>query len=228
MFCIDCQVFYTMLKRDLRLSLRQFSDMVNLWFFFILIVSLFPLGISPDSHLLHQIAPGIIWVAALLVTQLSLDRLFRSDFEDGCLEQWLLSSQSLTVFVSAKLLAHWLVSGFALILLSPVLAVILRMTAPESVALFWSLLLGTPILTLVGAIAVGLTLGLRGGAILLSLLTLPLTIPVLIFGAGCVLAVSAGMSPSGLYSTLGALLALSLTLVPWVTAAALRLAVNYA
>jgi len=222
----ELSTFYILLKRDLTLAYRHRSELANPLLFFIIVISLFPLGISSESKNLQIIAPGIIWVAALLAAMLSLDNLFRSDFEDGSLEQIALSARSLPLLVLAKVLAHWLITGLPLILLAPFLGVLLFLPDTAMLTLIATLALGTPILSLVGAIGVALTVGLRRGGILLSLLVLPLYIPVLIFAAGAVNEVAKGFPLAGQLHFLGALLALALTLSPFATAAALRISLS--
>jgi heme exporter protein B len=218
--------FAGVLRRDLRLGIRKRSEVLNPILFFVLVVSLFPLGVGPSPKILAEIAPGVIWVAALLATLLSMERLFRSDFEDGALEYLLLSPHPLTLLVLAKVLAHWLVTGVPLILVSPLLGVLLHLP-PEGISVLpLTLLLGTPVLSLLGAIGVALTVGLRRGGVLLTLLVMPLYVPVLIFGTAAVAAASAGLSVSGQLALLGALLALVLTLSPFATAAGLRISVD--
>ena len=218
--------FFGVLQRDLRLAIRKRSELLNPLLFFILVVSMFPLGVGPGPAMLGEIAPGVIWVAALLATLLSMERLFRSDFEDGALEHLLLTPHPLSLLVLAKVTAHWLVTGLPLILVSPLLAVLLHMPAEAIAALPTTLLLGTPSLSLIGAIGVALTVGLRRGGVLLTLLVLPLYIPVLIFGAAAVAASGSGLPISGQLALLGAILALALTLTPFASAAALRISVN--
>lgn len=215
--------FVGVLKRDLRLGFRHRNELLNPILFFILVVSLFPLGVGPSPKILAEIAPGVIWVAALLATLLSMERLFRSDFEDGSLEQLLLSPHPLTVLVLAKVFAHWLTTGLPLLLVSPLLGVLLYLPTDGIKVLPLTLLLGTPILSLVGAIGVGLTVGLRRGGVLLTLLVLPLYVPVLIFGTSAVAAGAMGFAVSGQLALLGAMLALALTLSPLAIAAGLRI-----
>lgn len=217
---------YTLLKRDLTLAYRHRSELANPLLFFIIVVSLFPLGISPETKILQQIAPGIIWVAALLAAMLSLDNLFRSDFEDGSLEQMALTSHSLSLLVLSKIFAHWLLTGLPLLIIAPLLGVLVALPSEAMWALMATLALGTPILSLIGAIGVALTVGLRRGGILLSLLVLPLYIPVLIFGANAVATAGSGLPVMGQLYFLGALLSLSLTLSPFATAAALRISLS--
>ncbi|NJN45682.1 MAG: heme exporter protein CcmB [Candidatus Competibacteraceae bacterium] len=218
--------FAGVLRRDLRLGIRKRSEVLNPILFFVLVVSLFPLGVGPSPKILAEIAPGVIWVAALLATLLSMERLFRSDFEDGALEHLLLSPHPLTLLVLAKVLAHWLVTGVPLILVSPLLGILLHLPSEGIGMLPLTLLLGTPVLSLLGAIGVALTVGLRRGGVLLTLLVMPLYIPVLIFGTAAVAAASAGLPVSGQLALLGAILALVLTLSPFATAAGLRISVD--
>ena len=222
----DSSAFYLLLKRDLILAYRHRSELANPLLFFIIVVSLFPLGISPESKDLQGIAPGVIWVAALLAAMLSLDSLFRSDFEDGTLEQIALSAHSLPLLVLAKVLAHWLITGLPLILLAPFLGILLFLPDQAMFTLIVTLTLGTPILSLVGAIGVALTVGLRRGGVLLSLLVLPLYIPVLIFAADAVSEAAKGFPVGGQLYFLGALLSLALTLAPFAAAAALRISLR--
>lgn len=215
--------FTAVLKRDLLLAVRRRGDWLNPLAFFVIVVTLFPLGVGPDSDLLREIAPGVIWVAALLATLLALDGLFRADFEDGSLEQLLLCPQPLSVLVLAKVLAHWLVTGLPLLCLSPLLAVIMQMPTRAFPALLVSLMLGTLTLSLIGAIGAALTVGLRRGGVLLALLVLPLFIPVLIFGSSSVIAASSGFAIEAQLSLLGALFMLALVLAPLAISAALRI-----
>lgn len=214
------------LRRDLLLAYRHRSQLANPLVFFAIVVTLFPLGISPDPALLEDLAPGVVWVAALLAAMLSLEGVFRSDFDDGTLEQMVLSPHPLSLIVLAKVFAHWLISGLPLLLLAPLLAVLLHMDSGAVVILLATLALGTPVLSLVGAIGVALTVGLRRGGLLLSLLVLPLYIPVLIFSAGAVSNAGAGLDVTGQLALLGALLALSVALAPVAAAAALRISLN--
>jgi len=216
----------TIIRRDLLLAFRRRADVLTTLFFFVIVVSLFPLGVGPELNTLRLIAPGVVWVAALLASMLSLNRLFAADYQDGTLEQMLLSPQPLALLVLGKIIAHWLVSGLPLVLMAPVLGLQFDLPPATLAILFVALLLGTPILSAVGAIGAALTLGLRGGGVLLSLLVLPLYIPALIFGAGAVEASLAGLSPEGHLSLLGALLIVTGLAVPWVTAAALRIAME--
>jgi heme exporter protein B len=218
--------FGILLKRDLLLAYRRRSELANPLLFFVMVVSLFPLGVSPESKVLQTLAPGIIWVAALLAALLSLDTLFRSDFEDGSLEQMVLTHHSLPLLVLAKVLAHWLVAGLPLLLIAPFLGVLLFLPTDAMFPLMVTLLLGTPVLSLIGAIGVALTVGLRRGGVLLSLLVLPLYIPVLIFAASAVATAGTGLPIAGQLYFLAALLTLSLTLAPFAAAAALRISLS--
>lgn len=218
--------FIGLLRRDLQLGIRRGGEILQPLVFFVLVVSLFPLGIGPDPKLLATVAPGIIWVAALLATLLSGERLFRSDFDDGSLEQMLLSPHPLTVLVLAKITAHWLLTGLPLLLVAPLLAVLLHLSAEAGWALLQTLAIGTPTLSLIGAIGVALTVGLKRGGVLLTLVVLPLYIPALIFATSAVSAASLGMAYQGQLAMLGALLAFSLSLSPLATAAALRISVE--
>ena len=223
---MDLAAFYTLLKRDLTLAYRHRSELANPLLFAVIVVSLFPLGISPEPKILQLIAPGVIWVVALLAAMLSLDSLFRSDFEDGSLEQMVLTAHSLPLLVLAKVFAHWLVTGLPLLLLAPFLGILLFLPQQTMLTLMITLVLGTPVLSLVGAIGVALTVGLRRGGVLLSLLVLPLYIPVLIFAAGAVNEAARGFPITGQLYFLGALLCLALTLSPFATAAALRISLS--
>ena len=222
----EFSTFVVLLKRDLTLAYRHRGELANPLLFFVIVVSLFPLGISPESKILQMMAPGIIWVAALLAAMLSLDNLFRSDFEDGSLEQIVLTPHSLSILVLAKVLAHWLVTGLPLLLLAPLLSVLVFMPTEAMWTLIITLALGTPILSLIGAIGVALTVGLRRGGVLLSLLVLPLYIPVLIFAANAVNVAAKGLPVTGQLYFLGALLSLALTLSPLAIAAALRISLS--
>lgn len=214
------------IRRDLLLAYRRRSDVLTTLFFFIIVVSLFPLGVGPEMKTLRVIAPGVVWVAALLASMLSLNRLFAADYQDGTLEQMLLAPQPLALIVMGKIVAHWLVSGLPLALMAPALGMQFDLPPEALGILFLALLLGTPILSLIGAIGAALTLGLRGGGVLLSLLVLPLYIPALIFGAGAVEAYIAGVSPEAHLSLLGALLIVTGLTAPWVTAVALRISME--
>lgn len=219
-------MFRWIVVRDLTLEWRRRTDVLSTLFFFVIVVSLFPLGIGPDMALLRSIAPGVVWVAALLASMLALGRLFTNDFHDGTLEQLLLTPQPLYLVVLGKVLALWLLSGLPLALIAPIVGLQFGLSSNTLFVLIVSLLIGTPILGLIGSIGAALTLGLRSGGVLISLLILPLYVPVLIFGAGAVDASIAGMSPQANLSLLGALLALTLVFAPWATAAALRISLE--
>ncbi len=217
------RAFVVLLKRDLTLAFRRRSEMVNPLLFFVLVTTLFPLGVGADPALLRSIGPGIIWVAALLAALLSLESVLRSDFEDGSLEQLMLSAHPLSVLMLAKVLAHWLVTGLPLLLVAPLLGLLLGLSGDAIVTLVQTLALGTPVLSLVGTIGVALTVGLRKGGMILSLLVLPLYIPVLIFAADAVTSTGAGLPVTAQLSLLSALLVLALSLTPAATAAALKI-----
>ena len=214
------------IARDLRLAMRRRADIVSALFFFVIVVSLFPLGVGPEPELLRKLAPGVLWVAALLATMLSLPRLFADDYRDGTLEQLALAPQPLALIVLGKVIAHWLVSGLPLALLAPVLGLQFDLSPAALSVLSLSLLIGTPALSGIGAIGAALTLGVRGGGVLLSLLVLPLYIPVLIFGAGAVDATLTGLGAQAHLSLLAALTLAGVFFAPWATAAALRIALE--
>ena len=211
------------IHRDLLLAWRRRSDVATTVLFFVIVVSLFPLGIGAEPNLLRAIAPGVIWVAALLACMLSLARMFESDHADGTLDGMLLAAAPLGTIVIARVLAHWLVTGVPLVVLAPVLALQFDLPAGLLPVLVGSLLLGTPVLSLVGAIGAALTLGLRGGGVLLALLVLPLYVPVLIIGAGALDAAASGLSAQAHYLLLAALLVLAGAFAPWAVSAALRI-----
>jgi heme exporter protein B len=214
------------LLRDLRIALRRRADTGSALVFFVIVVSLFPLGVGPQFELLRRMGPGVVWVAALLASMLAMGRLFADDHADGTLEQMLLSPVPLALLVLAKTTAHWLSSGLLLVLVSPLLALQFDLGAEAAGVLFLSLLIGTPLLSLIGAIGAALTVGLRGAGVLLSLLVLPLCTPVLIFGAGAVESSMAGMGTTAHFSLLGAMLLPGLFLAPIAAAAALRIALE--
>ena len=214
------------IRRDLVLAMRRRADVLTTLIFFVIVVSLFPLGVGPEMDMLRKMAPGVVWVAALLASMLSLGRMFSADYLDGTLEQMMLAPQSLSVLVLAKILAHWMVSGLPLVIMAPVLGLQFDMSVQALWVLIAALLLGTPILSMIGAVGAALTLGLRGGGALVSLLVLPLCIPVLIFGAGAVEAVVSGTSAGSHLSLLGAVLLVALVFTPWVTALALRISME--
>jgi len=214
------------LQRDLRLAMRRKSEVLTAVFFFVVVASLFPLAIGPEPEMLRKIAPGILWVGALLASLLSLARLFAADYQDGTLEQMALSPTPMPLLVAAKVLAHWLLSGLPLALLSPVLALQFDLDSATMWVLFSSLLLGTALLSFLGAVGAALTLGVRGGEVLLSLLLLPLYIPALVFGSGAVEAQMVGMGYGAQMSILTAMLVVAAFFGPWACALALRIALE--
>ena len=218
--------FFTLLQRDLKIAIRHRGDIFNPLLFFIIVVTLFPLGIGPEPKILTRVAPGIIWVAALLASMLSLERLFKADYTDGSLEQMLLSPQPLAIMVLAKVLAHWILTGVPLILVSPLLAVLLHLESNSYMALMATLALGTPVLSLLGAIGVALTVGLRKGGVLLTLLILPLYIPVLIFATSAIDAAGMNLPYDGQLAIIGAMLVGCLIMVPFAIGASLRVSTN--
>ncbi len=218
--------FFWLVRRDLRLALRRGGDSVNVVVFFVLTITLFPFGVGPDPNTLARIAAGTIWVSALLASMLALDRLFRADHDDGSLELLGLSPLPLELVVLAKCLAHWLTTGLPLVVAAPVLAVLMNMNAEGFATLIGAMLIGTPVLSLIGAIGAALTVSLRRGGVLISLLVLPLYIPVLIFGVGAVDAAVYGLDAQPHLMVLGALLSAAIVLCPWASAAALRLSLE--
>ncbi|HEV7684631.1 MAG TPA: heme exporter protein CcmB [Pyrinomonadaceae bacterium] len=219
-------MFRWIVARDLMLAWRRRADVLSTLFFFVIVVSLFPFGVGPETQLLRSIAPGVLWVAALLASMLSLGRVFQNDEHDGTLEQMLLTPQPLFLVVLGKVLAQWLVSELPLVLIAPLLGVQFGLSPDTLLILFVSLLIGTPILSLIGSIGAALTLGVRGGGVLIALLILPLYIPVLIFGAGAVEASISGMSSHANLYLLAAFLMVSLVFAPWATAAGLRISLE--
>ncbi len=218
--------FFWLVRRDLRLALRRGGDSVNVVVFFVLTITLFPFGVGPDPNTLARIAAGTIWVSALLASMLALDRLFRADHDDGSLELLGLSPLPLELVVLAKCLAHWLTTGLPLVVAAPVLAVLMNMSGEGFATLIGAMLIGTPVLSLIGAIGAALTVSLRRGGVLISLLVLPLYIPVLIFGVGAVDAAVYGLDAQPHLMVLGALLSAAIALCPWASAAALRLSLE--
>ena len=218
--------FAAIIGRDLRIAMRQGSATVLVVVFFVITVTLFPLGVGPELNILARIAPGVIWVAALLAALLSLDRLFQADLEDGSLEQLALVGPPLEIAVLAKVTAHWLTTGVPLILAAPVLAVLMNMDGRGFLVLVAAMALGTPVLSLIGAIGAALTVNIRRGGVLLSLLVLPLYVPVLIFGVGAIDVAVFGQGGQANLLLLGALLLAAVTLCPLASAAALRLALE--
>lgn len=219
-------ILYRILARDIKVALRRQSDVMAVFFFFIIAASLFPLGSGADPKLLSAMAPSVLWVTALLSCMLSLSRMFASDYADGTLEQMMLSNQPAVLIVLMKILAHWMLSGLPLVLVAPLIGLQFNLGSAELQILAVSLLMGTLALSLIGSIGAALTLGIRGSGVLIAILVLPLYIPVLVFGAGAVNAVSIGMSPNGALSLLGAVLAMTLVFAPLASAAALRIALE--
>lgn len=222
MFNAWSQIF----KRDLLIAFRRRSEIIHPLIFFVMVVSLFPLAIGDDKALLQKIAPAIIWVTALLATMLSLDNLFRSDFEDGSLEQMTLLKTPLSFLVTAKIAAHWVITGLPLLIITPLLAVLLYLPSETISMLLLTLLLGTPTLSLIGAVGIALTVGLRQGGVILSLLILPLYIPVLIFATLAMQNVEQGFSAEAQIAMMLAILVLAITLAPFAIAAALKVSLN--
>ena len=220
------KLFRVMVRRDLLLAYRQKSDVLQTVFFFLVVITLVPLGVGAETELLRSMAPGIVWVAALLAALLSLPRLFAHDFADGTLEQMVLSPDPLPVIVLAKAFAHWLTTGVPITVFASLAAVMFDLKAEVAAGLVFSLLIGTPVLSLLGSVGAALTLGLRSGGVLTSLLVLPLYIPVLIFGAGAAGAVAVAVSPAAYLLITGALSLFALAIAPWGSAAALRIALE--
>ncbi len=216
----------TVFARDMKVAFRQRQDLLNPLLFFVMVVTLFPLGVSPEVAFLREAGAGILWVAALLSVLLSLDHLFRHDFDDGTLEQLVMQPHPLFLLVLAKTLAHWVLTGLPLVLLAPVLGVMVHLDGNSIAVLCLTLLIGTPVLSLIGSIGAALTLGLRSAGVLLSLLIIPLYIPVLIFGTGTVAAAAEGAPVAGYLALLGAFLVLATTLAPFAAAAALRISLS--
>lgn len=219
-------IFFAIIKRELQIAMRKQAEILNPLWFFLIIITLFPLVIGPDPQLLNRIATGIAWVSAILSALLSFERLFRDDFIDGSLEQLMLTPQPLPLTALAKVIAHWLLTGFPLILLSPIAALLLSLDIHIWWALVLTLLLGTPILSCLGAIGVALTVGLRKGGVLLSLLVLPLFIPVLIFASAVLESASLSLPYQGQLAILAAMFTASLTLSPFAIAMALRVSLE--
>ena len=214
------------IRRDLSLVMRQGSDAFVVLIFFIVTVTLFPLGVSPDPLILQNLASGIVWVGALLAAMLSLDRLFQTDYDDGSLELLVLSPYPLEIVVLCKCFVHWLTTGLPIMVISPVLALMLNIKTGAFLYLITSMALGTPVISLLGAVGAALVLGSRRSGVLIALLIIPLTIPILLFGVGAIQAATEGYSASSPLMFLGALLLFSITLCPWVIASSLRQVVS--
>lgn len=220
------QLFFAVCKKDLQLAFRQRAEIVNPLLFFLIVITLFPLAIGPEPGLLARMAPGIIWVAALLSTMLGLDKIFRDDYHDGSLEQLIASSYPLPLTVLAKVCAHWVITGLPLVLMTPVFALLLNLDSQSLVATVLTLLLGTPLLSFIGAIGAGLTVGLQKGGILMSLLVLPLYIPVLIFATSAIDTSSMSLDYSGQLAILGAMLVVAIMSAPIAISSALKVSVS--
>ncbi|PAJ74643.1 heme exporter protein CcmB [Pseudoalteromonas sp. NBT06-2] len=220
------QLFFSVYKKDVLLAFRQRSEIINPLLFFLIVISLFPLGIGPEPQLLTRMAPGIIWVAALLSTMLGLDKIFRDDYQDGSLEQLLMSPYPTSLIVVAKITAHWSVTGLPLVLFSPMFGLLLNLDANSMQAAVVTLLIGTPLLSLIGAIGAGLTVGLQKGGILLSLLVLPLYIPVLIFATSAIDTSAMSLDYTAQLAILGAMLAVGLVLAPFAVSSALKVSIS--
>jgi heme exporter protein B len=221
------RTFLVIVRRDITLALRRRTEVLTTLFFFVIVASLFPLGVGAEKQLLGFLGPGVVWVAALLASMLALERLFASDYADGTLEQMLLTPQPLSVLVLGKVFAHWLLTGVPLVVVAPLLGLQYGLDGTALAVMALALLLGTPVLSLVGAIGAALTLGLRGGGILLSLLILPLYIPVLIYGSGAVTVSAIDLADVRPFlALLGAFLVLALAFAPLATAAALRISLE--
>ena len=218
--------FWPMLRRELTLAFRRKADLANPLLFYLMVVTLFPLGVTPDLEKLSVLAPGILWVAALLATLLSLDMMFRNDFDDGSLEQILLAAVPAELLVFAKVISHWLITGLPLTLMAPMLGLMLALPADAMGVLVMSLAIGTLALSFIGSVGAALTVGLRKGGLLLSLLVMPLFIPVLIFGASAVSSAAQGLEFVAQLSYMGAISLIAMALVPWLTTLALRISVS--
>lgn len=216
----------TIIRRDLLVAFRRRAELMNPILFYIIVVTLFPLGVSPDQEFLSQLAPGVVWVTALLAALISMESIFRQDFDDGSVEQLFLSQHPPTLLIFGKVIAHWLITGLPMLLIVPFMALLLYIPQQAIPTLFITVLIGTPILSLIGAIGVALTAGLRGGGVLLGLLVLPLYIPVLIFASGAVSAAIEGLPYSGHVALLGAGLILALILSPLAISASLKISMS--
>lgn len=216
----------TIIRRDLLVAFRRRAELMNPILFYVIVVTLFPLGVSPDQEFLSQLAPGVVWVTALLAALISMESIFRQDFDDGSVEQLFLSQHPPTILILGKVIAHWLITGLPMLVIVPLMALLLYIPQQTIPTLFITVLIGTPILSLIGAIGVALTAGLRGGGVLLGLLVLPLYIPVLIFASGAVSAAIEGLPYSGHVAMLGAGLILALILSPLAISASLKISMS--
>lgn len=217
---------FTVIQRDLLVAFRRRAELMNPVLFYVIVVTLFPLGVSPDVEFLSQLAPGVVWVAALLAALISMESIFRQDFDDGSIEQLFLSQHPPTLLIFGKVIAHWLITGVPMLVIIPLMALLLYIPNQAIPTLFVTVLLGTPILSLIGAIGVALTAGLRGGGVLLGLLVLPLYIPVLIFASSAVGSAIDGLAVSGQLAILGAGLILALILAPLAISASLKISMS--
>jgi heme exporter protein B len=220
------RLFLFIFKRDMLLAVRRRRELANPLVFFIMVVSMFPLGVTPDHAFLAELSAGVIWVTALLAALMSMDSMFRSDYDDGSLEQLLLMSGSKVVLIGAKIAAHWVSIGLPLVIIAPLMSFLLFLPSQALPSLIITLLISTPILSLLGAVGVALTLSLRGGGVLSSLLTLPFYVPVLIFSTMAINAAAVNQPVSGYYALLAAFLIVSILLVPFAVVAALRVSYN--
>ena len=220
------QAFLAEFRADLTLAYRNKSALFNPLLFFVMVAILFAFGVGPESTVLSTLAPGVIWVAALLSSLLALDHLFREDYDNGSLEQLILSPHSSSALILAKIIVHWLITGFPLIVISPFIGMMMHLPTGAYSTMLLSLLLGTPALSLIGAVGVGLTAGIKRSGLLLSLLVIPLFIPVLIFGASAVQAAAVGLSSSGQLYLLAAFSIMSLMLAPFAASAAIKISLN--
>lgn len=220
------RVFLVALQRDLMVGFRRWTDVTSPLLFFVLVVTLYPLALSPKPEVLKIVGPGVLWIAALLATLMSLNAMFRADLDDGTLEQLLVLPEPLALPMLAKIIAHWLFSGLPLVLLAPLVGITYHLPPEATAALAMTLLLGTPVLSLVGAIGAALTAGLRQAGALLALLVTPLMLPVLIMGSRATDLAAQGQEITGILYLLGALLALALTLAPLAVAASIRISLD--
>ena len=219
-------VFFTIIQRDVLLAYRRRADLMNPVLFYVIVATLFPLGVSPDAEFLGRLAPGLVWVTTLLAALISMESIFRQDFEDGSIEQLLLNPHPFSLLIFGKVVAHWLVTGGPMLLIVPLMAMLLHMPVQAVPVLWVTILLGTPILSLIGAIGAALTAGFRGGGVLLGLLVLPLYVPVLIFASSAVSAAADGLAVSGQLAMLGSGLILALVLAPLAISASLKISMD--
>lgn len=219
-------IFLAIFQRDLKLGLKNITELLSPLIFFLIVISLFPLGVGPNPQVLKQIAPGIIWVAALLATISIMDRLFRSDFEDGSLEQLMVSGAPLYWMMLAKIAAHWCLTGLPLVIISPILGLMLLLTPESALGLSIILLFGTPVMSLLGAMGVALTIGLRRAGMLLSIIVLPLYIPILVFGTGALIALIDGHDYIGYLAVFMAMNIVCIVICPLISAVAIKISMD--